>query len=382
MRRWITPLLSILLSGCASVAPVPDAKHLFHDRLFAAAREPVGASDIFAVSADMQRYLDTEIKPRLHAKGAQKALVDALYTRGQLKLDYDASITRNAAQTFSKRAGNCLSLVIMTAAFARQLGLPVQYQSVFLDGTWSRSRDIFFLSGHVNLILGAATTSGRARLGSAPMTIDFLPPELLRNQHALSIPEQTISAMYMNNQAAEALVDARLDEAYGWARAAIRTGPTFFSSYNTLGVIYQQHGNLEEAKQAFRFALRHEPENTQALSNLIGLLERTGHRSEAKRLQERLAKIEPYPPYYFFDQGKQAMQAGDYKRARGLFTREISRAAYHHEFHFWLALAELHLGKPWRAERHMATALENSTTPTVQSLYAAKLDLIKAYNRQ
>jgi hypothetical protein len=41
-------------------------------------------------------------------------------------IEYDSTVTRTAAQTYAARAGNCLSLVIMTAAFAEELGLRVR----------------------------------------------------------------------------------------------------------------------------------------------------------------------------------------------------------------------------------------------------------------
>ena len=78
---------------------------------------------MFALSDEMRRYLRTELAGPIRAKGRQSGLIEALYGKGQLKLDYDSSMTRNAAQAFAARSGNCLSLVIMTAAFAKELGL-------------------------------------------------------------------------------------------------------------------------------------------------------------------------------------------------------------------------------------------------------------------
>lgn len=371
MPRCIAVLLSLLLAACASAPTTRGTAPLLHDHLFVTV--PVQSTQLFALSPAMQRYLATEITPAVRRKGAQQALLDALYTHGQLKLDYDATFTRNAAETFDARAGNCLSLVVMTAAFARQLGVPVQYRSVHVDEVWSRTGDLFFLSGHINISLGSAGSENA-------VTIDFLPADARHNPRVRAISEQTITAMYLNNRAAESLAEGRIDEAYAWVRAAIRSTPTFLSSYNMLGVVYQQRGRTTEAEAAFRFALRQEPSNAQALSNLAGLLEKTNRVAEAKPLRERLARVEPYPPYHFFDLGRAAMQRGDYKQARRLFAREISRAAYHHEFHFWLALANLRLGDAAEARAHLAIALENSTTSLAQSVYAAKLEYIKAYN--
>ncbi len=90
-------------------------------------------------------------------------------------------MTRNAAQAFAARSGNCLSLVIMTAAFAKEMGLPVAYQNVYVDETWSRIGDIYFSIGHVNLTLGRRHDPTSVRDDEADLlTIDFLPPSELR----------------------------------------------------------------------------------------------------------------------------------------------------------------------------------------------------------
>ncbi len=99
----------------------------------------------------MKRYLAVEIADQLRVKGPQAGLIEALYEKAQLKLEYDATRTKTAAETFATRSGNCLSLVLMTAALAHQLDLPVVYQSAYLDPTWSRSGDLLFASGHVNV---------------------------------------------------------------------------------------------------------------------------------------------------------------------------------------------------------------------------------------
>src|SRR5206468_1162084 len=167
----------------------------------------------------------------------------------------------------------------------------------------------------------------------------FLPADEARRLRTRAITEATIIAMYMNNRSADALVQGRLDDAYAWARAAIAQSPTFLSAYNTLGVIYLRHGNLLEAERVLAEVLAREPDNTPALSNLALVLDKQGRIADAVLLQRRLAQIEPYPPFHFFDLGMAAMQAGDFKAARELFAKEVARAAYYHEFHFWLAVA-------------------------------------------
>ena len=63
-----------------------------------------------------------------------------------------------------------------------------------------------------------------------------------------------------------------------------------------------------------------------------------------------------------------------------MFSREVSRDAYNHEFHFWLAAAYARLGDSERARKHLTTAMEFSNTRQERDLYAAKLDRIGAYH--
>src|SRR5437773_1763040 len=323
MKHLAVPALCILLAACAHTPVAQPPAQLFSDQLFAAPSERIRADDVFALSDEMKRYLETEMAGRLLNKGLQKGLIDALYSQNQLRLDYDATMTRNAAQAFEARSGNCLSLVIMTAAFARELGLDIQYQSAYLDETWTRSGSLFFKSGHVNITIGRRMIDSRTNLDSSELTIDFLPASEIRGLRTRAINEETVVAMYMNNQAAEALAKGELSDAYWWARAAIAQNPAFLSSYNTLGVVYLRHGHLLQAEQVFNVVLDREPANTPALSNLANLLNQQSRTAEAKVLLNRLAQIEPYPPFYFFNLGRAAMEKDDFKAARDFFAKEV-----------------------------------------------------------
>ena len=383
MRLWLALSLSMVLAACASTPARAPLEHpnefSFNDQLFAPPVERISADDVFALSPDMKRYLDTEIAAASLAKGPRQGLFQALYSRGQLKLDYDAEITRNAAEAFSAKSGNCLSLVILTAAFAKSIGQPVRYQTVYLDEAWSRSNDIDFLDEHVNVTLGAKRRIGQTgHLDENELTIDFLPPHDLGSRRARVIGEPTVVAMYMNNRGAEWLARRQLDRAYWWTRAAIAQDPHYMPAYNTLGVIYKFHGNPEQARQVFEHILAIEPENTVSMSNQVLVLNELGRTADANALAERLKKIKPYPPFHFYDLGMQAMQQGNYAAARSLFSREIERSAYYHESHFWLAIADYRLGDLRQARKQMAVAMALSTTNADHALYAAKLERLKS----
>jgi hypothetical protein len=378
LKRFVLPLLCAALVACAT-APVPSPEPLFHDELFAVPAQPIGADDLFALSDAMKHFIHVDIAHELRIEGLARGLFDALDQRDQLKLDYDSAMTRNAAQAFDARKGNCLSLVVMTAAFAKELGLQVTYQTVDTEQMWGRSDDLVFLNTHVNLALGKRVNFAPGHDASRVLTIDFMPAEHLLGQRTREIPEGTIVAMYMNNRSAEALARRQIDEAYWWARGGIVRAPGFESPYNTLGVVYLRHGDLQAAEKVLRHLLERDPRERQAMSNLSIVLDKLGRAGEADALRARLEQMEPYPPYHFFGLGTAAMQRGDFQAAKALFEKEVDRADYCSEFHFWLGVAKFRLGDIEGARKQLAIAMQNSTTRTDHDLYAAKLERLRSY---
>jgi len=329
------------------------------------------------MSEAMETFARTTMADRMGDRGFHTGLIEAI--REQLSIDYDKAATQTAASTFEARSGNCLSLVILTAAFAKHFDVPFQYQYVYKEGAWSRAAGLAFYSGHVNLRLGPSVLETWLRRTTREvLTVDFLDPSAPARQRVRVIPEERIVAMYLNNRAAEAMVEDDLDDSYWQARAALQADPGFTSAYNTLGVVYRRHGDLPQAERALQRALEREPANANVLSNLIVVLEAMGRTDDARDARARLVSLAPYPPFYFLDEGLAAAGRGDYEVALGLFERELERMPYDDELHFAIAVAELHLGQVRQARRHVSLAIENSTQRDRRNIYAAKLSYLES----
>ena len=386
MRRLAILSICALLGACASPpAPRPVAG-LLHDSLIAPTTQAIDAGQVFSMSPAMVDFADRELAHTTNLREPRRELIDALYNRGKLRLRYDAGATRSASEAFDDRAGNCLSLVIMTAAFARHMGLPVTFQSVMTDDAYSRIGDLYLVSGHVNLVLTRSARPAAASLypdtGASALTVDFLPAVELGGQRTRPIDPSTIVAMFMNNRAAEALAEGHASDAYWWAREALRQDPGFLPGVNTLAVVYSRLGLLPQAESALRHVLVQEPLSTSALSNLTRLLERAGRHDESRAVAERLARVQPVPPFYYYDQARLALAAGDAAAARRLLAQELRQQPHQHEVHFLLGIVHARMGEISMASRHLGLALENSTTRESQALYGAKLDQLRALRLQ
>lgn len=376
------------LAGCAQAPRVVGVEQLPQDHLFHGATLPIEATApgieadrLFEMSEGMRQYAERVLRDPAVRRDRRQGLIDALYFKDALQLAYDAEATRSAAEAFEARAGNCLSLVLMTAAFAKHLGLPVSYQQVLIDDEFTRAGDLYFVSGHVNVMLG--------RHGPPPkgddaqwLTIDFLPQVELRGQRTVALEEHTLVAMFLNNRAAEALARGQLGRAYWYARGALQRDAHFTAAANTLAVVYHRAGHLEAAERALRFVIEREPRSASAWSNLARLLHAQGRHEEGVSAAARLAELEPHPPFHFFELGRTALREGDPARARDLFKRELRLQPQQHEVHFWLAQAYAALGETPAAARHLGLAAENSPTRQARAIYAGKLERLRAVLRQ
>jgi Tfp pilus assembly protein PilF len=370
--------LILLLSGCAAIPTATADQSLLRDALFTANRPVIDSGSVLRVSPEMKAYLEVEIADQLKNFGNAQGLYSALYSKRQLKLEYDSERTRTALEAFTERSGNCLSLAIMTAAFADELNLPSHFEVVETDENWLRFDDLYITNTHVNLTLGRKLATVRAGSDSGTfLTIDFSPLTRGLKQKSSPIDRSRILAMYMNNRAAETLVQRHPAEAYWWAREAILQDPTYASAFNTLSVIYRRAGHASLAEAPLQHALKIEPMNVHALSNLKDVLNDLNRTAERDAVARKLKSVVRYEPYHFFDLGRTAFNQQQFQRAKELFSREISRQPYNHEFHFWLARTHVELGDLGSAAHHLANAMDTSTTLQDLGLYRTKLAKLK-----
>jgi Tfp pilus assembly protein PilF len=256
----------LALGGCATQGPVqsaPRSPTWLDDAAFADKRFEVDVAAVAALSPAMRAYLQSSIAPHRDVDPA-RALLDALYETGGLRIAYDGSTTRTAAETFAARRGDCLSLALMTAAFARELGMEVRFQRVLVRDVVIADGDLVRVIGHVNVSLGSRLP-GALQLWT---TIDFLPSEDARQLRFEPISMHRVEAMHFNNKAAEMLADGQIGKAYWWARASVTSDPSFPSAYITLGAIWDRADRRQLARLAYGRALELDPGNPNVTKNL------------------------------------------------------------------------------------------------------------------
>ncbi|MDT7837719.1 tetratricopeptide repeat protein [Aquabacterium sp. OR-4] len=413
------PVLVLALGGCAAVPQALQAPPLAEARFAGPAQAPDAAA-VMGLSPAMRSYLDHEFAARrVGRRGTVAELSQAMFARGALRLEYDTERTRTAAEAFDERAGNCLSLVLMAATLAQQLGLEVRFNEALVEAQWRREGDLVLRSGHVNLTLSPrerrdgwySSSDGEA------VTVDFMPPEQLRGMRLRPISQARVLAMFFNNRAAEQLAtlsaaaggsrpagpdgaggpaaaaawpgpaaatpaSGALAEAFWLVREALRLDPGFEAAHNTLGVVYQRAGFEALAGQVFEALLAQRPDDASVLGNLAMLRSGQGRLAEAAALRARRDALDAWVPGADRDRGMLALRRGQLDDARLLFEQEIARSGATPELQWWLAQVRWRQGQTRLAEQALQQALllaERGQLPAPeQARYAGKLAWLKA----
>ncbi|WP_346348106.1 hypothetical protein [Shewanella abyssi] len=292
---------------------------------------------------------------------------------------YADNLTRSAGDTFDDREGNCLSLVLLTAAIAQQLDVRVEYQEIDIPPVWDQQGGFYLVNGHINLKLLPQEKGHILNVSAGAIQIDFLPERAMQGYDKRRVSRSMVTSMFFNNLAAEALVKREYDKAYGLLKLSLQQDNQFLPAINTLAVLYRYKGLTEEAEALYKLALAINPEDMNALYNyaiILGEQDRLDEWAGVHKVME-LARIRN--PYYYYGIAQQAYFDREYQLALRWYRRAIEKADYRHEFYFGLSRTYWATGDQRRAEINMRKALSLANDSNNKRRYQSKLHGMKSH---
>lgn len=157
-----------------------------------------------------------------------------------------------------------------------------------------------FLAGAILIVATAGDSDAAAPRVDVPATSD--PVSAPRDEPAAKVPESG-SAQAMIERGVRAFEIGRYDDAIAFYRAAIRKEPRSAVAYNLLGMAYRYRfaalhaaGDREREIEAFRAAVKLDPEYVPALVNLGVSLHQHGRQEEAAQAINRALTLDPNHP--------------------------------------------------------------------------------------
>lgn len=284
--------------------------------------------------------------------------------------------TYNADLASTKHAGNCLSLAILTKAYASLVDLKIEYRRVNSAPIYARDDGLITISSHVQTHVHAPKNKDPKK-GSfyfAKTIIDYFPSARGMVGDAVSFAD--FVSMYYQNLAAIELANKEYDKAYSLLAAAIELSPDNVETLNTLAVLYKQSGNTTKAESIYQYVLNHTQGSVSALSNYVILLKQHERDDDAVLYTSRYSNIEDDNPYRWYDLANQAYANKNYQGALKLFQKSSEMAPYLHESFYGQAKTYFQLGHTEKAKYAMKKAVELAYTPKEEKLYSSKLQML------
>ncbi|MCG9757350.1 hypothetical protein L1D40_19385 [Shewanella insulae] len=377
-------LLFFIVSGCASgpgKETLANIDQYFVDDEFTSVTVQVTPDKLFSLPAKEINHLRQDFERNRMARDftpSHRWLADYINAdEGGFK--YRDNLTKPPMDTFNARAGNCLSLVLLSASLADTLGVDVEFQEVEVPPVWDKAGDFYLVNGHINLRLSPKEKIDTYFVDTKAVQIDFLPERTMRGYAKRRIDRTTVMAMFYNNVAAESLVEGHYDQAYAYLKQSLKLKADFIPALNTLAILYRYKGLDNRAESLYKLALSRDSEDMNALFNYGVLLASQDRLEEWAQVHKALELVRIRNPYYYYDMAQQAYSDHEYQTALIWYKRAVEKADYRHEFYFGLSKAYWATGDERRAKLNMQKALSLSVDEYNQRRYQAKLQAMQTH---
>lgn len=334
---------------------------------------------IFEITPKMQQFINTHVRRTDNSHTQMRALSDAIFAYTDMNMLYAANANSTAKDTFTNRTANCLSLTIMTYTLAKEAGFNSEFQEVHIPEYWTRRGGQSLINSHVNLRVKPSTMQRQREMFSQSMVVDFDP---LANRSAIAqtpISKARITAMFYNNNAADALLVKQHPQAYAFLKAALTADPMFADAWTNLGLLYKREGFVDDAQLAYQRAIEIADTNS-AWENLAHLYQRIELTDQANEIFERLAQRRAKNPYYHYMLGQTAAANQEWHTSITHYRKALRIDDTAHQFYAGIGFAFREIGDIDNSERYFKLAKRHATYRDEVALYQRKLAYLRVIN--
>lgn len=356
-------LLTVVIGACAGVDPRLESAKNLPSTLRSMGLDPGSVVIPFEITPEMRVWLKREVSSSGEDRQRLTALLQALFDRSGLQLEYESDYTVTAAEAFATHRANCLSFTNLFVGLAREMGMPAYFLEVDDVQRFTREGDLVVVSGHVTAAYGPA----RERI-----ILDFTEGQASSYREVREISDLRAIALYYSNRGAGELREGRHAEALRWLSTAVVLDPELAGGWTNLGVARRRTGDYQGAEQAYRQALEVDPRAASAYQNLGALLKIRGRNEEADRLLELSRTLDSRNPFLYLDLGDVSVEQGRLEEAERLYRRALRLDERIAESHAAMGLLFWRLGRRAEAERWLKRAEDRLTQQAAEPGHIAE----------
>ncbi|BBN83193.1 hypothetical protein PA25_31780 [Pseudoalteromonas sp. A25] len=308
---------------------------------------------------------------------ADRIIADYLESRIS-NFSYDGA-TLTASEVVAQNEGNCISLAILTQAYADLIGVETSFSEVASIPVYKQQNQTVLISHHFKTKLYAPLEEGSDWIYfMKPGTvIDYFPVKDIAFVGSASY--QDLVAKYYANLATEALLKEQFDLSYSLLVKAFLYAPYDPELISLAAILHRRYGDTQTALALYEFAYKNQLLSSNLLHNYSFLALQLGQTERVKELDNALYSSAK-TPFDFIQLAEQAIDRKKYIKAENILQELAQNAPYLPEPFFSLAKVRYLQGDIKAAQQYLQNALDKAEDQHKQGIYQAKLATLKQFD--
>ena len=339
----------------------------------------VSANGIFQLSPVQERKFRRYIGKQDTRKVSRNQLVYNYLKESIQGFNYHSD-TLTATDAARDNRGNCLSLAILTSAYARIADIEIGYELMQTPPVYQKQGNTVLTSQHIRSLLYRPKISDHIGINyyyRSVIKVDYFPTDRARVKRSVDTAE--FISMFYQNKAAEQIVEKNYKLAFWYIKESLKYAEDNHHAINMLALVYSAMGHESDAERFYRHGIEFSDEKLELLSNYHSYLIKHHRINEASEIKQEIEKINEPNPFDWLSIADKALFQGELSEASYYYKKVIKLAPYLHQGHAGLGKVEFLRGNPGKAGRAFKKARELAFDTDVQRLYDAKRFALAAY---
>ncbi|MBQ4835756.1 tetratricopeptide repeat protein [Pseudoalteromonas luteoviolacea] len=379
IKTAVLLLFTAQLIACSStkttpLEETPSVEELFNHAAFEH-QSTIEEHDIFSLPKQEQDKFLAYFKTALD-KGTRPDKAVFNYLKKRLdQFTYDGA-TLTARESLEKNEGNCISLAILTQAYATLAKVETTFREVGTVPVFRKNNNTILISNHFRTKLLAPNSPSAANqfeIIRAGTVVDYFPAQDSFFIDTASYDD--LIAKYYANKAVDSLLNENFNQSYSFLTSALNYSPNDAELINIAAILHRRKGLQNDALELFKFADKHHLTSQNLISNYLSLVKNQDNTELINHL-ENLLDSSASTPFDKIQLAQRAIKKGSYNKAIRELKEVIVETPYIPEPYFELARIYYTKGEMENTERLLALAIEKSSDPQKRSLFQAKHDAI------
>lgn len=327
---WLLTVIIWICAGCTSFdnEMAVQKKITLNDSLFTPINSVISEAELYQLTEQQQtsflKYYNEQV---LKGYLPHKAIWNFLESKLSNFTYYGKTYT--ASNAMLRNSGNCMSLAILTTAFARLVGVEIDYRKMHSLPVYEKHGNVILSSSHVQSLLydpSFVVEDNYIYFSRPGITIDYFPQEgNIRSNKANS---NEFLSMYYVNKAAELYIEKNFNSAFFYAKQAYDINSESLPAMNLLALLHKRKGDEVSAERLYLAAIASENHDVSILDNYVNLLKSQGKMRDAHKVKSRIESIYDPNPYHWLEKAQSSRYKHEYDDAERFYRKVIKLAPY------------------------------------------------------